>query len=62
MWALARMGHERRAEEAIAPEIVRKWAEMVQAGTWVEWLHRSHAEPASFSLWTPKDLTPSDVR
>jgi hypothetical protein len=50
MWALARMGHERRAEEAIAPEIVRKWAEMVQAGTWVEWLHRSDAEPASFSV------------
>jgi hypothetical protein len=47
-WAESRgrMGAERRAEEAMAPEIDRKWAKIVQAGTWVEWLHRS-----DFALW-----------
>ena len=63
-WAesMARMGAERRAEERMGPEIDRKWAEVVQAGTWAEWLDRSNAEPASFSVWTPEDLAPADVR
>ena len=63
-WAESRgrMAGERRAEEAMAPEIDRKWAEIVQAGTWVEWLKGTKAEPASFSVWTPEDLTPADVR
>jgi hypothetical protein len=57
-----RMGAERRAEERMAPEIDRKWAEIVRAGTWAEWINRSDAVPASFSVWTPEDLTPADVR
>jgi hypothetical protein len=59
-WAesMGRMGAERRAEERMAPEIDRKWAEVVQAGTWVEWLEETKAEPASFSVWPPEDLTP----
>ncbi len=56
------MGAERRAEERMAPEIDQKWAEIVQAGTWAEWLEGTKAEPASFSVWTPEDLTPADVR
>ena len=63
-WAesMGRMAGERRAEEAMAPEIDRKWAEIVQAGTWAEWLEGTKAEPASFSVWPPEDLTPADVR
>ena len=63
-WAesMGRMGAERRAEERMAPEIDRKWAEIVRAGTWVEWLEGTKVEPASFSVWTPEDLTPADVR
>ena len=47
-WAesMARMGAERRAEERMGPEIDRKWAEIVRAGTWAKWLHRS-----DFALW-----------
>ena len=46
----------------MAPEIDQKWAEIVKAGTWAEWLHRFRAEPPSFSLWTPEDPIPADVR
>ncbi len=62
MTALARMGQERRAEEAMAPEIDRRWAEVVEAGTWAEWLDRSDAEPVSFQVWTPEDITSTNVR
>jgi hypothetical protein len=62
MTALTRMGQERRAEEALAPEINRRWAEVVEAGTWVEWLDRTDAEPVSFQVWTPKDITSAHVR
>jgi hypothetical protein len=63
-WAesMGRMGAERRAEEAMAPEIDRKWVEIVRTGAWAEWLDRSDAEPASFSVWTPEDITPPDLR
>ena len=63
-WAesMGRMGPQRRAEERMAPEIDQKWAEIVKAGTWAEWLHRFRAEPPSFSLWTPEDPIPADVR
>jgi hypothetical protein len=60
--SMARMGAERRAEEAMAPEIDRLWDEIVQAGTWSEWLERSDAEPVSFQVWTPKDITSANVR
>ena len=43
---MGRMGAERRAEERMAPEIDRKWAEIVRAGTWAEWLDR-----ADLALW-----------
>lgn len=46
----------------MAPEIDRKWAKIVQAGTWVEWLGRLDAEPVAFSVWTPEGITPADVR
>jgi hypothetical protein len=63
-WAesMGRMGAERRAEEAIAPEINRRWEEIVEAGTWAEWLGQSDAEPASLQVWTPEGITPADVR
>jgi hypothetical protein len=44
--SMARMGPQCRAEERMAPEIDRKWAEVVRAGTWAEWLDRS-----DLALW-----------
>ena len=40
----------------------QEMAEIVRAGTWAEWIDRSDAEPASFSVWTPEDITPPDLR
>jgi hypothetical protein len=46
----------------MAPEINRRWDEMVEAGTSAEWLDGSDEEPASFQVWTPKDITHAEVR
>jgi hypothetical protein len=59
---MGRMGPQRRAEERIKPEVDRKWASVLEAGTWSEWLHRSNVQPISSTVWTPKDITAFDVR
>ena len=60
--SMGRIGPQRRAEKKMKPEVDRKWAEVLQAGTWSEWLDRSNVQPISSTVWTPKDITPSDVR
>jgi hypothetical protein len=40
------MGAGLRAEERTAPELDRKWAEIIQAETWAEWFDRS-----DLALW-----------
>jgi hypothetical protein len=59
--SMGRMGPQRRAEEKMKPEVDRKWAEVLDAGTWSEWLHRSNVQPISSTVWMSKDITPSDV-
>ena len=60
--SMGRMGPQRRAEARMKPEVDRKWAEVLERGTWSEWLHRSNAQPISSTVWAPKDITASDVR
>ena len=60
--SMARMGAQSRAEAKMRPEVDRKRAEILQNGTWVEWLDRSDAQPVSSSVWVPDDITPADVR
>jgi hypothetical protein len=60
--SMGRIGPQRRAEEKMKPEVDRKWAEVLERGTWSEWLGRSDVRPISSTVWAPKDITPSDVR
>jgi hypothetical protein len=60
--SMGRMGPQRRAEEKMKPEVDRQWAAVLEAGTWSEWLDRSDVQPISSTVWTSKDITPSDVR
>jgi hypothetical protein len=60
--SMGRIGRQRRAEEKMKPEVDRRWAEVLERGTWSEWLHRSDAQPTSSTVWTLKDITPPDVR
>jgi hypothetical protein len=57
---MGRMGPQRRAEERIKPEVDRKWAAVLEAGTWSEWLNRSDARPISTTVWIPNDIAPAD--
>jgi hypothetical protein len=59
---MGRMGPQRRAEERIKPEVDRKWAEILETRRWGEWLDRPDVQPISSTVWTPKDITASDVR
>jgi hypothetical protein len=59
---MGRMGPQRRAEEKMKPEVDRQSAGVLEAGTWSEWLDRSNVQPISSTVWTPKDITPPDVR
>jgi hypothetical protein len=58
--SMGRMGPQRRAEERIKPEVDRKWAAVLEAGTWSEWLNRSDARPISTTVWIPNDIAPAD--
>jgi hypothetical protein len=57
---MGRIGSQR--QERIKPEVDRKWAEVLERGTWSEWLDRSNVQPISSTVWTPEDITPPDVR
>ena len=52
--SMGRMGPQRRAEERMKPEVDRKWAEVLDRGTWGEWLDRSNVQPISSTVWTPQ--------